>query len=142
MHREHGIALFHSVTKKNTGQIDREYLELHYAEGDKLFVPLTEIYRVSKYLGKSDVELTKLSGKEWERTMSKTTEEIEAIALDILETNARRSLTKGRSFAIFRDKEKEFQNAFAYEYTKDQSSAIGEVFVDMESESAMDRLIS
>lgn len=97
---------------------------------------------MSKYLGKPDAELTKLSGKEWERTMSKTTEEIEAIALDILETNARRSLTKGRSFAKFSGKEKEFQDAFAYEYTRDQSSAIEEVFADMESESAMDRLIS
>lgn len=142
VHREHGIALFHSVTKKSTGNLEREYLELHYAEGDKLFVPLTEIYRVSKYLGKSDVELTKLSGKEWERTMNKTTEEIEAIALDILETNARRSLAKWRSFAIFRDKEKKFQDAFAYEYTRDQTSAIEEVFTDMESELAMDRLIS
>ncbi|NRH21003.1 DEAD/DEAH box helicase [Candidatus Gracilibacteria bacterium] len=142
VHREHGIALFHSVIHKNTGNIDREYLELHYAEGDKLFVPLTEIYRVSKYLGKPDVELTKLSGKEWEKTMEKTTEEIEAIALDILETNARRSLAKGRSFAKFRDKEIEFQKAFAYEYTHDQSTAIEEIFEDMESESAMDRLIS
>ena len=142
VHREHGIALFHSVSKKSTGNLVREYLELHYAEWDKLFVPLTEIYRVSKYLGKPDVELTKLSGKEWEKTMTKTTEEIEAIALDILETNARRSLAKGRSFASFRDKEKEFQDAFAYEYTRDQASAIEEVFVDMESEVAMDRLIS
>ena len=97
---------------------------------------------MSKYLGKPDVELTKLSGKEWEKTMSKTTEEIEAIALDILETNARRSLAKGRSFAKFSGKEKEFQDAFAYEYTRDQASAIEEVFADMESEAAMDRLIS
>ncbi|MBC7498322.1 DEAD/DEAH box helicase [Candidatus Gracilibacteria bacterium] len=142
VHREHGIALFHAVTKKSTVNLEREYIELHYAEGDKLFVPLTEIYRVSKYLGKPDVELTKLSGKEWERTMSKTTEEIEAIALDILETNARRSLAKGRSFASFQGKEREFQDAFAYEYTQDQSRAIEEVFADMESELAMDRLIS
>ncbi len=142
VHREHGIALFHSVIHKNTGNLEREYLELHYAEWDKLFVPLTEIYRVSKYLGKPDVELTKLSGKEWERTMEKTNEEIEAIALDILETNARRSIAIGRSFAKFWDKEIEFQKAFAHEYTKDQSNAIEEVFTDMESEIAMDRLIS
>ena len=142
VHREHGIALFHSVCHKNTGNLDREYLELHYAEWDKLFVPLTEIYRVSKYLGKPDVELTKLSGKEWERTMEKTTEEIEAIALDILETNAHRALAKWRSFAKFIDKETEFKNAFAYEYTNDQASAINDIFEDMESEAAMDRLIS
>ncbi|MBX9809182.1 DEAD/DEAH box helicase, partial [Candidatus Gracilibacteria bacterium] len=142
VHREHGIGIYDSVIRKNTGNLEREYLEIHYAEGDKLFVPLTEIYRVSKYLGKPDVELTKLSGKEWERTMEKTTEEIEAIALDILETNARRSIAKGRSFAKFRDKEIEFQNAFAHEYTVDQRSAIDDIFTDMESEAAMDRLVS
>lgn len=142
VHREHGIALFYAVSHKETGTIKREYLELHYAEWDKLFVPLTEIYRVSKYLGNPDVELTKLSGKEWERTMEKTTEEIEAIALDIIETTARHTLAKWRSFTKFRDKELEFQKAFAYEYTKDQSLAIAEVFADMESEIAMDRLIS
>jgi transcription-repair coupling factor (superfamily II helicase) len=49
---------------------------------------------VSKYLGNPDVELTKLSGKEWERTMEKTTEEIEAIALDIIETTARHTIAK------------------------------------------------
>lgn len=142
VHREHGIALFYSVTHKETGSIKREYLELHYADWDKLFVPLTEIYRVSKYLGNSDVALTKLSGKEWERTLEKTTEEIETIALDIIETTARHSLAKWRSFTKFRDKELEFQKAFAYEYTKDQSLAIAEVFADMESDIAMDRLIS
>ena len=60
--------------------------------------------------------------------MEKTNEEIEAIAQDILETNARRSIAKGRSFAKFRDKEIEFQNAFAYEYTVDQKNAIEEIF--------------
>lgn len=97
---------------------------------------------MSKYLGRPDVELTKLSGKEWERTMDKTNEEIEAIAMDILETNARRSIAKGRSFAKFRDKELEFQESFKYEYTVDQSSAIADIFADMESDNAMDRLVS
>lgn len=142
VHREHGIALFHSVVKKTLGEIEREYLELHYAEWDKLFVPLTEIYRVSRYIWDNHPELTRLSGTEWERTMNKTNEEIEAIAMDILETTAKRTLAKGRAFEVFREEEKIFQEAFAYEYTLDQKSAIEEVFADMESEFPMDRLIS
>jgi transcription-repair coupling factor (superfamily II helicase) len=142
VHREHGIALFHSVVKKTLGEIEREYLELHYAEGDKLFVPLTEIYRVSRYIGDNHPELTRLSGAEWERTMEKTNEEIEAIAQDILETSAKRTLAKGRAFGVFREEELRFQEAFAYTYTLDQKSAIDEIFADMESESPMDRLIS
>ncbi len=142
VHREHGIARFHAVTKKLLWSIEKEYLELHYAEGDKLFVPLTEIYRVSKYLWNESIELTRLSGKEWEKTMAKTEEEIEAIAMDILETSAKRSLAKGRSFGKFEHEEKAFQEAFAYEYTKDQMTTIEEIFHDMESEMPMDRLIS
>ncbi|MFZ2255508.1 MAG: DEAD/DEAH box helicase [Patescibacteria group bacterium] len=97
---------------------------------------------MSRYIGDNHPELTRLSGTEWERTMEKTNEEIEAIAQDILETSAKRTLAKGRAFGIFREEEKRFQEAFAYEYTLDQKSAIDEIFVDMESESPMDRLIS
>lgn len=74
--------------------------------------------------------------------MDKTNEEIEAIAQDILETSAKRSLAKGRAFGVFPVEEKKFQEAFAYEYTLDQKTAIDEIFADMESENPMDRLIS
>ena len=94
VHREHGIARFDNIVQKSLGDIRREYLELHYAEGDKLFVPITELYRITKYIGNTDVELTRLSGKEWEKTMEKTDEEISLIAADILETSAKRSMVK------------------------------------------------
>jgi transcription-repair coupling factor (superfamily II helicase) len=142
VHREHGIALFFAVVKKALGEIEREYIELHYAENDKLFVPLTELYRISKYLGENNPELTRLSGKEWEKTMEKTEEEINAIALDIIETSAKRTLAKGRAFAIFREKEELFRKAFPYEHTHDQIQAIQEIFEDMEKDEPMDRLIS
>ena len=115
---------------------------MHYADNDKLFVPLTELYRISKYLGENTPELTRLSGKEWEKTMEKTEEEINAIALDIIETSAKRTLAKGRAFAIFREKEDIFRKAFPYEHTHDQVQAIQEIFEDMEKDEPMDRLIS
>lgn len=74
--------------------------------------------------------------------MKKTKEEIEIIAQDIVETSARRSIAQGRSFASFRNKESEFRKAFKYEYTLDQKTAIRDIFDDMESDRAMDRLIS
>lgn len=142
VHREHGIARFYAVVKKKLGELEREYLELHYANNDKLFVPLTEIYRVSKYLGNLEPTLTSLAGKEWERAIEKADEEIAEIAAEILETSAKRSLAKGRSFWIFREKEKEFQEKFQYDYTQDQSTAIQDIFCDMEEPTPMDRLIS
>jgi transcription-repair coupling factor len=141
-HRDHGIGKFVTILRKELSGIEREYIELHYAEWDKLFVPITEIYRVSKYLGSNNPELTRLSGKEWEKTIDKTTEEIEQIAQDILETNAKRSLAKGRAFGVFREEERIFQEAFKYEYTRDQRQAIEEIFEDMESDMPMDRLLS
>ncbi len=142
VHREHGIGMFYAVVKKKMGEMEREYLELHYANNDILFVPLTEIYRVSKYLWSLEPTLTSLAGKEWERTIEKADEEIAEIAREILETSAKRSLAKGRSFWVFREKETIFQSQFQYEYTRDQSMAIQDIFRDMEDSIPMDRLIS
>jgi transcription-repair coupling factor (superfamily II helicase) len=69
-------------------------------------------------------------------------EEIEQIAIDIVETSARRTLAKGRAFGKFPSEEKIFREAFAYDYTRDQSTAIEEVFADMEADTPMDRLLS
>ena len=62
--------------------------------------------------------------------------------MGIIETSAKRALVKGRAFGKFRKEEKEFQDAFSYEYTNDQASAIQDVFADMEKDEAMDRLLS
>ena len=142
VHREHGIARFHAVIEKTLWEIRREYIELHYAGGDKIFVPLTEIYRVSKYVGELEPELTNLTGKEWERTIEKTDEEIEQIATELIEIASKRTLTKGIAFKSFPDEEAEFCSRFPYEYTSDQTEAIHEIFRDMESEYPMDRLLS
>ncbi len=142
VHREHGIARFHAVIEKTLWEIRREYIELHYAGGDKIFVPLTEIYRVSKYVGELEPELTSLTGKEWERTIEKTDEEIEQIATELIEIASKRTLTKGIAFKSIPDEEAEFCSRFPYEYTSDQTEAIHEIFRDMESEYPMDRLLS
>ncbi len=142
VHREHGIARFECVIEKTLSDIRREYLELHYAWGDKLFVPLTEIYRVSKYVGELAPQLTSLSGKEWERTLEKTDEELELIATELIEIASKRTLAKGICFREIPEEKAEFQSRFPYEYTPDQLEAIDEIFRDMESEFPMDRLLS
>lgn len=142
VHREHGIARFDQVITKTLWEIKREYIELHYAGGDKLFVPLTEIYRVSKYVWELEPELTKLSGKEWEKTLAKTDEELEKIAEELIELEAKRVLKKGILFRKFPKEEEKFLSAFPYKHTLDQISNINEIFRDMESEQPMDRLLS
>ena len=105
-------------------------------------MPITEIFRISKYLGNPDVTLTNLGGKEWEKVIKKTDEEIEMIAEEILVTNARRTMVPGRAFGRFETEEQAFQKAFPYEYTVDQKQAIDDVHHDMEQAVPMDRLVS
>lgn len=142
VHRDHWIGKFEAIIRKKLWELEREYLEIHYAGNDKLFVPITEIFRISKYLWDTDVELTNLNWKEWEKTIKKTDEELEIIAQNILETNAKRKLTKWRAFGKFEDEEKKFREKFPYEYTVDQLNWIFDVFWDMESDEPMDRLLS
>ena len=97
---------------------------------------------MSKYVGENDPELTSLSGKEWERTLEKTNEELEQIASELIEIASKRTLAKGISFQKIEKEGREFQSRFPYEYTLDQLEAIGEIFRDMESDLPMDRLLS
>lgn len=142
VHRDHGIGKFEAVTKKTLWSLEREYIEIHYKDDDKLFVPITEIFRISKYLWNDSVELTNLKWKEWEKTLKKTDEEIQLIAENILETNAKRALSVGKEFGQYRELEKQFREEFPHEYTPDQLQWIYDVFEDMESPLPMDRLIS
>ena len=142
VHRDHGIGKFLTLTRKGVGNIEREYMEIEYAENDRLFLPLTELHRISKYIGNENPEVTKLSGKEWERILEKTDEEVEAIAEELLTISARRRLVHGFSFPSFRDEEEKFRTAFPYAHTPDQLRSIEEIFSDMEKETPMDRLLA
>lgn len=97
---------------------------------------------MSKYVGENAPELTSLAGKEWERTMEKTDEELEQIASELIEIASKRTLARGITFGSFPEEEKDFKSKFPYEYTLDQREAIDEIFRDMESEYPMDRLLS
>lgn len=115
---------------------------IEYRSDDKLFVPLSEIHRVSKYIGNDEPVLTRLSSHEWKKTLEKTNVDVEKIARELLETYAKRSLSLGFSFTAFREKEDTFRKDFPYAHTIDQQSAIAEILSDMESSNPMDRLLS
>lgn len=116
-------------------------MEVEYQSRDKVYVPMTELARITKYVGGDDTTLSNLAGKEWERVLSKTDEEVEAIAADILETDAKRSITTRIPFGVFEEEEK-FEKGFQYTHTSDQLEIIREIRRDMESPHPMDRLIA
>lgn len=141
VHIDHGIWLFEGIIKKQLGEIEKEYLEISYKENDKLFVPITEVQRVSKYIGSENPSLTPLSGKVWEKKMQKVHEDVREIAQGILKNFAERKIRSGNAYIVDRNKLSQFQSVFPYSYTPDQEIAINEILEDMQSDKNMDRLL-
>ncbi len=141
VHIDHGIWKFLWIIKKLLGKIEKEYLEIQYKDGDKLFVPITEVHRVSKYVWKENPSITPLSGKVWEKKMKKIHEDIREIAEELLKNFAERKIRTWNQNIFDIKKIEAFQSEFPYTYTPDQASAIEDIFSDMQSTKNMDRLV-
>ncbi len=98
VHQDHGIGRFREIVKKAVGSCEREYLAIDYAKGDSLFVPITELHRITKYLGESDPVLHALGGTVWKKVMKETEQDILKTAAELLDLYARRKLTRGFAF--------------------------------------------
>lgn len=142
VHIDHGIWIFKEIVEKELSWIKREYITLEYKNNDKLFVPITEVWRVAKYVWVENPKLTGLNTKEWEKKLKKVSEDVNIIALELLELYAKRKLHKWYKFHSYPKDEALFANSFDYVYTDDQLHIIKEIYQDMESEDAMDRLLS
>lgn len=116
-------------------------MEIHYRENEKLFVPITEVGRVSKYVGDENPKLTPLGGKIWEKKIAKIREDIQIIAEEILETFAKRKLENVEAFQRNTTALSEFQSHFPYIYTDDQEQAIQDIYTDLEKNIPMERLL-
>ncbi len=143
VHLDHGIGRFLGVVSRSIDEINREYLEIGYAENDRLFVPIDQADKVSKYVGGEDNEpkLTRLGSVEWRNVSQKVRKETEKIAKELLTLYAKRAKVKGFNYGLDNDDQKEFEARFPYEETPGQMKAIQDVKADMESDSPMDRLI-
>ncbi len=143
VHADHGIARFFGLEKKTVDSITREYLKLGYAENDKLFVPIDQADKVSKYIGSEESmpKLTRLGSAEWETITSKVKKETQKIAKELLKLYAERKAAKGVVFKSDTDLQDEFEKGFVYEETPGQLKAIYDVKKDMESPQPMDRLV-
>lgn len=142
VHIDHWIWIFNSVVEKDLWWIKREYLLVEYKNEDKLFVPITEVGRLSKYVWNENPKLTSLSSQEWEKKIKKVSEDVNIIAWELLEIYAKRKLQKWFTFLSLKDEENKFLNSFEYVYTDDQFSIIEEIYKDMERETPMDRLLT
>lgn len=148
VHIEHGIARFAGLVRRSIAgdeetASEREYLELHYADGDRLYVPVEQVDRVSRYVGPSEhrPSLTRLGSQEWTRAKARVRRAVQELAKELLQLYAARETSTGHIFPPDGAWETELSASFPYVETPDQQAAIHDVKHDMENARPMDRLV-
>ena len=143
VHLDHGIGRFLGVVSRTIDDIHREYLEIAYAENDRLFVPVDQADKISKYVGGEENEphLTRLGSVEWKNVSQKIKKETQKIAKELLKLYATRAQVKGHNYGPDTEEQHKFEINFPYKETPGQMKAIQDVKKDMESDQPMDRLI-
>jgi transcription-repair coupling factor (superfamily II helicase) len=141
VHVDHGIGMFVGLKQIGVGDSVQEFLELRYAGEDKLFVPVERLDLVQKYTGASKPPIDRLGGASWERAKSRVKKAMRDMAEELLKLYAARKAVPGHAFAADSHWQQEFEDAFAYELTVDQKTAIADIKRDMESPTPMDRLL-
>lgn len=144
VHANHGIGLFQGVQKKEIHGVVKDYIIIHYAKGDSLFVPVTQLDMISKYIGPKEdttVRLSKLGGTEWQKSKARVRKAVKDIAEKMIRMYAERMKVKGYAFSGDNEWQHDFENKFEYEETDDQIRCIDEIKGDMERPVPMDRLL-
>jgi transcription-repair coupling factor (superfamily II helicase) len=143
VHADHGVARFSGIVRRPVADGERDYLELRYAGDDRLYVPVEQVDRVTRYMAPSDhiPRLTRLGTQEWSNARARVRAAVQIVAADLLRLYAARQLLHGHAFKPDTAWQQELEAAFPFEETEDQLQAIAEVKADMESPRPMDRLI-
>ncbi len=143
VHIEHGIGEFVSFAKLTNNGVEREYLIIKYAAGDRLYVPTDQVDRVSRYVGAGEQKpsLSRLGTQEWTHTKQRAKEATEEIARDLLNLYASREVITGFKFSRDTVWQHELEASFPYVETPDQITVQQEIKADMERLKPMDRLV-
>ena len=143
VHEDHGIARFAGFDTKTVASVTRDYLYLEYAGSDRVFVPVDQLAKISRYVGAggSHPPLSKLGGSRWEAVKSRARRAAQELAGELLNLYAERKRRAGHAFPPDSDWQREFEDAFPFTETPDQRDAIEFVKADMEAPRPMDRLI-
>ena len=144
VHSGHGIGRFIGIRKIEFEGVTKDYISIQYAGTDKLYIPVTQLDMVSKYIGPRDdsgVKLNKLSSGEWQKTRSNVKRAVKDMAHELIALYAKREKSKG--FAFYPDDEiqHDFEERFPYVETDDQLQSIAEIKADMERARPMERLL-
>ena len=144
VHERHGIGVYKGIEKVSTsdGRV-RDYINIDYAGGGRLFIPVDQLSLIGKYSSKDSrpPRLNKLGGEQWNKTRARVSKSVDNIASELIQLYAVRQSKKGYQFSEDTLWQTEFEEMFPYEETQDQIHAIEDTKKDMESSKIMDRLI-
>ncbi len=143
VHESHGIGRYQGLVRMDLGLGEQEFLELHYANEAKLFVPVAQLHVISRYSG-ADPEgapLHTLGSGQWEKAKRKAAEQAHDTAAELLALYAARAARQGHAFTFKETDYEAFADGFGFEETNDQATAIAAVIDDMRSGKPMDRLV-
>lgn len=144
VHNTYGIGVFEGVTKLTQDKISKDYIKIKYAGTDVLYVPVTQLDLISRYIGTGDastVKLSKMNSDQWQKTKTKAKAAAKEMAAEFIELYSKRMKTKGYAFDPDGPEQSEFENHFSYVETDDQLRCIGEIKSDMENDKPMERLL-
>ncbi|MCI6496880.1 MAG: transcription-repair coupling factor, partial [Anaeromassilibacillus sp.] len=144
VHSTHGIGIFGGIHKIDTQGIVKDYIKISYAKGDVLYVPVTQLDLVSKYIGpkeNSTVKISRLGGTEWQKAKTRVKAAVKDMAKELIALYSARMSAKGHAFSADTEWQKDFEACFEYEETPDQLRCIDEIKGDMEKTAPMDRLL-
>lgn len=141
VHKEHGIGIFTAIKTLEIEKIKQDFILIHYADADKLYLPVYKIDLIDRYVGGEKPLLSKLGSKVFRKTKEEIKKELRHIARELLEIYAKREMQQGIEYPGDDESQKIFEESFIYEETPDQAKAIEDVKRDMQSRKKMDRLI-
>ena len=144
VHTAHGIGVYQGVHQMDVQGVVKDYIKLEYAKGDTLYVPVTQLDLVSKYIGTREdatVRLHRLGGQEWQKAKTRVRTAVKDIARQLVALYGKRLATPGFAFGPDEEWQYDFERHFEYQETEDQLRCIDEIKSDMERAVPMDRLL-
>ncbi|MBU8976314.1 transcription-repair coupling factor [Lysobacter sp. MMG2] len=143
VHEDHGVGRYRGLVTLDAGGMPAEYLEIEYAKGDRLYVPVAQLHLINRYSGASEetAPLHSLGGEQWAKAKRKAAEKVRDVAAELLEIQAKRQARAGLAIDVDRAAYEPFAAAFPFEETPDQHSAIEAVIRDLASSQPMDRVV-
>ena len=143
VHEDHGVGRYRGLVVLEAGGTPGEYLEIEYAKGDRLYVPVAQLHLISRYSGASveTAPLHSLGGEAWTKAKRKAAEKVRDVAAELLEIQARRQARAGLALHLDRAMYEPFAAGFPFEETPDQHHAIEAVIRDLASSQPMDRVV-